>query len=231
MGLLQYAEPTLHRTVQVICSLLAVEPHVGQSRVTDEAHYRAELVACMLTSRVSASSAEAAMNRLTEAGLLANSRWRSNDERFESDVATCLRASSPRIGSYRFPNAKAAQISKLRFVLKERSLSSLLNGGGDAKSIRRELVQSLPGVGPKQASMFLRNVGATFSLAILDAHVLKFLSAVGMIDDSKTPVATLRQYEQVEDAAILYARTCGQDVGYLDWAIWITMKAITEMRK
>jgi N-glycosylase/DNA lyase len=229
MEMLEHTESTLRRTVQVVCSLLAVD--AAQLRPAKEAQYRAELIACILTSRVSSDSSQAALGRLTSAGLLSDSRWQENDATFESDIADCLRSSTDGVGAYRFPNAKAAQLAHLRTALQQQSLSSLLCSEPDMAAVRRRLVQLLPGVGPKQASMFLRNIGATYDLAILDAHVIRFLNAVGMIKNPVVNLSTLSQYEQVETHAIRYARYCEQDVGYLDWAIWITMRAVREMRK
>jgi N-glycosylase/DNA lyase len=230
MELLEHTESTLRRTVQVVCGLLAVDD-AAQMRPAEEAQYRSELIACILTSRVSSGSAQAALERLTSAELLSDSRWQDNDATFEADIASCLRSSTEGVGAYRFPNAKAAQLARLRTALQQHSLSSLLRAEPDMAAVRRRLVQLLPGVGPKQASMFLRNIGATYDLAILDAHAIRFLHAVGMIRSPAPNLSTLSQYEQVETHAIRYARSCEQEVGYLDWAIWITMRAVREMRK
>jgi N-glycosylase/DNA lyase len=231
MELLEHTESTLRRTVQVVCGLLAVDAETAQRRPIEEAEYRSELIACILTSRVSSVSAQAALARLTGAGLLSDSRWQDNDATFESDIASCLRSSTEGVGAYRFPNAKAAQLASLRAALRQHPLSCLLFAESDMAAVRRKFVQFLPGVGPKQASMFLRNIGATYDLAILDAHVIRFLHAVGMIKNLDMSLSTLSQYEKVETHAIRYAKSCEQDVGYLDWAIWITMRAAREMRK
>jgi thermostable 8-oxoguanine DNA glycosylase len=79
--------------------------------------------------------------------------------------------------------------------------------------------------------MFLRNIGFSYALAILDVHVLRFLHGIGVLRTPHPRVATLGQYEQVEVLAVQYANTCGREVGYLDWAIWITMKAMRELQK
>lgn len=228
MELLEHTESTLRRTVQVVCGLLAVG---DAARPTKEAEFRAELIACILTSRVSSASAQAALDRLTRAELLSDSRWSDNDVTFEADIANCLRSPSEGVGSYRFPNARAAQLAGLRTALQEHPLSCLVKGETDMTALRRRLVHLLPGVGPKQASMFLRNIGATYGLAILDAHVVRFLHAVGIIRSAAVSLSTISQYERVEMHAIRYANSCEQEVGYLDWAIWITMKAVREMRK
>lgn len=229
MALVEHTESALRRTVKTLCGLLSVGD-TDDSRPAGEEQYRTELVACILTSRVSSRSAEAALERLTHAGLMDNARWHKRDRAFESDVAKCLRSSSAGAGAYRFPNAKAAQLTRLRAALQQHPLAGLLQGQPDMAALRRTLVELLPGVGPKQASMFLRNIGATYELAILDTHVVRFLHAVGMIETPLVTLSSLSQYERVEMHAIRYARSCEQDVGYLDWAIWITMRAVREMR-
>jgi N-glycosylase/DNA lyase len=183
-------------------------------------------VACLLTSQVSSSSASAAFERLTAAGLLGDERWKRNDLRFLIDLTECLRSTG-----YRFPNAKAKQLFSMRMALSTAPLVLTLSNLREPSATRRVLVQTVPGIGPKQASMFLRNVGLTFSLAILDTHVLRFLHAIGFLDTPNPSLSSLSNYEKVEAAAIRYADSCEQPVGYLDWAIWITMKAVREMRR
>jgi len=78
--------------------------------------------------------------------------------------------------------------------------------------------------------MFLRNIGASYDLAILDTHVLHFMSIQGDPRVDVGQVRTLSAYERTEQVLVRYADTIGFPVGYLDWAIWATMKAARELR-
>jgi N-glycosylase/DNA lyase len=78
--------------------------------------------------------------------------------------------------------------------------------------------------------MFLRNVGASFDLAILDVHVLRFLHLMEVLSEQPVKVSVLAGYERVEAVVRHYAESMGRAVGYLDWAIWITMRAAREVR-
>jgi N-glycosylase/DNA lyase len=106
-----------------------------------------------------------------------------------------------------------------------------LTQGKCPKTIRRQLVNDIPGLGPKQASMFLRNIGRTFELAILDTHVLSFMEMQKLIPRGKLGVATMRAYERIEECMIKYAKRLGYAPGYLDFAIWATMKAARELQR
>jgi len=114
----------------------------------------------------------------------------------------------------------------LRDRLRHLPLRARLNPSIGAKALRLALVEDLPGIGPKQASMFLRNIGLTYELAVLDVHVLRYLQMIGLRRIVR--IHRLADYEQAEAVATHYAIECGRPVGLLDWAIWITMQAAAE---
>jgi N-glycosylase/DNA lyase len=108
-------------------------------------------------------------------------------------------------------------------------LSAILAQSSSPEDVRGRLVANLPGVGPKQASMFLRNIGFSFDLAVLDVHVVRFLSLVGLTS-GPVRLGDLKSYMAAEKIAQKLAKELGQPVGVLDWAIWVTMKALQELR-
>jgi len=77
--------------------------------------------------------------------------------------------------------------------------------------------------------MFLRNIGRSYDLAIIDRHVLRYMQATGLISD-QVPPSTLLQYEALEKRLTDQARIAGYPVGLLDWAIWIVMRAAKQVR-
>ena len=73
---------------------------------------------------------------------------------------------------YRFYNVRSNFIVEARWIIDE--LPSLLRSS-DRASAREYLVENVKGIGYKEASHFLRNVGV-FDFAILDKHIMRMLS-------------------------------------------------------
>jgi N-glycosylase/DNA lyase len=225
----QYSPATLRRTVAMVCALIDEPEQVPGGCALSEAELRLELVTCLLGSQVRAESANASAERLLSSSLLSDERWGSIDPTFELEVHDVLagRRDDSRTPAYRFPALRARQLTEVRRKLIARSLRSYLSLSDDASEVRKHLVQDLPGIGPKQASMFLRNVGASFDIAILDVHVLRFLRLIEVLPNA-APVAALPRYERMEAKAREFAESVGHTLGHLDWAIWITMRAARE---
>lgn len=222
---------TLRRTVSLICGRLEEQREKMVNELSG-CDLRIELISCLLGSQVRAESANAAVDRLSKAGLLTTRRWLMNDDEFEHQVRRVLAGEDGLIKktSYRFPTVRARQIAELRIALQKISLRDVIDGDSDPRVLRRKLVRELPGIGPKQASMFLRNVGVSYDLAILDVHVLRFLHFIGVLQIESVCISALNSYERVELLAKRFADSMGKSVGLIDWAIWITMKAASEMK-
>jgi N-glycosylase/DNA lyase len=222
----------LHRTVRKLCPLVFDYMTTQASR--SEYELRRELVACVVSSQVSYSMAANAMDNLLSVGLLDDDWWRrSYEPDFEAIVGGVLDGSCaylPHSGSYRFPRARAQQLTRLRDSLAQRSIGSRVKYRACAKDLRQQLVSELAGVGPKQASMFLRNSGITYDLAVLDVHVIRFMASQHLIVERQTTISTLTAYESAERVAVEYARSLGYPVGIVDRAIWIVMRAAQELR-
>ena len=79
--------------------------------------------------------------------------------------------------SYRYPTKRANYVYKSGLIIRERygSLRNLLFESDNIDELRTEIVRNLPGIGMKEASMFLRNIGYSYRVAILDRHVMRFL--------------------------------------------------------
>jgi N-glycosylase/DNA lyase len=125
---------------------------------------------------------------------------------------------------YRFPRAKATHLAATWLAVSKAggSLKALISG--DVNGVRAWLVSNASGMGPKQASMFLRNCGVTYDLAILDRHVLNYMSAQGICSGEQVSIAGLNQYGRYENRLRDHAQQMDCPVGLLDWAIWIVMR-------
>ena len=95
--------------------------------------------------------------------MLSDDWWGSRDNKFEIQVYRILAS----LG-YRFPKIRAFQLNKARNAIVNKSLLVMICNGEEPKDIRKYLVNEFSGLGPKQASMFLRNIGISNDLAILD---------------------------------------------------------------
>ena len=198
----------------------------------DEYLLRRELVACILGSQVRYEMALDALERLETAGLLADRWWRAPRDDYEHRLLRLLSGNTRQTRDkwrYRFPNTRAYQLAQASIALAEKPLSQRLLSYPDARILRRELVKDIAGIGPKQASMFLRNIGNSYDLAILDTHVLSFMKMQNILSQEHVKVGTLAGYEQTERILKNYADSLGYPVGYLDWAIWATMRAAREL--
>lgn len=227
---------TRHRldgTIRVLCPLIEKEISDRSTRCLSEYELRRELIGCILGSQVRYEMAVAATENLEYAGLLDDAYWCSRkDGRFEDNVYEVLvgRSNAPRhLGSYRFPKIRAKQLAQVRDTLARVPLSTRLVDGPAPSALRKGLIEEIPGLGPKQASMFLRNIGRSYDLAILDTHVLRFIDMQGLLPLAEARINTVKGYEAAERIVVEYAGTLGYPVGYLDWAIWATMKAAREL--
>jgi N-glycosylase/DNA lyase len=223
----------LDSTIRVLCPL--IEDRI-KSRVTShwcEYDLRKELIGCIMGSQVRHEMAVAATKNMEHAGLLDNSYWVDfENEDFEFHVLNVLAGQAnnlPHSGSYRFPKARSKQLAKVRNALARVPLDVRLGDDKAAKHLRKNLVADIPGLGPKQASMFLRNTGRSYDLAILDTHVLRFMDMQALLPLEQARIGTVKGYEMAEGIAVEYAETLGYPAGYLDWAIWATMKAAREL--
>ena len=218
----------LERAVNALCPYVARRHERRTSTPRSEAAMRRELVGCILGSQVRNEMAIRFTRRLVGAGLLQTKWWsRQKSPSFERRLVAELGNSgnTSNCSKYRFPRSRSRQLAVIRDTLAQRSLQSRVDAHSDPRELRRRLVCLFPGVGPKQASMFLRNVGATLELAVLDVHVLRFLAIQGLLPDRTTFCATLRSYERVESIFADYSRQLGFQPGLVDVAVWATMKA------
>src|SRR5437588_4214865 len=76
----------------------------------------------------------------------------------------------------------------------------------------------IKGLGYKEASHFLRNIGFK-GYAILDKHIVRCLSEIGVIDSPKPPTSRLR-YLNAETSMRNFSNQVGIDFDELDLALW-----------
>jgi N-glycosylase/DNA lyase len=125
-------------------------------------------------------------------------------------------ASRLRSLGYRFPNARADYIIRARVHRPElcKRLSS-----SEAQDIRHWLVGHVHGLGYKESSHFLRNIGRT-GFAIIDFHIIDLLVRYGMIEKPKSKSLSRKRYEEIESVLAKMAKRSGTTQGELDLYLW-----------
>jgi N-glycosylase/DNA lyase len=106
----------------------------------------------------------------------------------------------------------------------DQSLRKILFSAGSARKARESLVKQVWGFGPKQASLFLRRVGYSAQLAVLDTHIIDYLRLARGIDPKPSALSRLPGYEQIEAEFQRVAAGFGHSVGCVDLAMWVTMR-------
>ena len=129
---------------------------------------------------------------------------------------------------YRYPNARASYISSSYCNISEEfgSFKQFLKNGNTPSELRRIIVLNCPGIGPKQASHFLKNVGYSSELAILDRHIVKYMELVDSKNVSTYQLGRLDKYEEIELRFIDSVKSFRYSVAIVDQAMWFVMRAL-----
>ena len=126
-------------------------------------------------------------------------------------------------GAHRFPVERPGYIVITRSYLREHcdmALGKKLQSFADPLERRDWLAQEkqVKGLGYKEASHFLRNVGFS-GYAILDKHVMSCLNDLNVVDSPKPP-GTRTRYLETEERLKSFAREIGIDFDELDLVLW-----------
>jgi N-glycosylase/DNA lyase len=171
----------------------------------DRKDYFYELVYCLLTPQTSAQNAAAAVDRL-----------RINDfQNRDIDPTPLLHDTTYYI---RFHHTKARRLHELKGLL-DRVFDILDNESWSAFDRREGLVDSVKGLGLKEATHFLRNIGRNEGLAILDRHILRNLHRYGVIEEIPRSLSPVRYYS-IEKEFAAFARACDISLDELDLLFW-----------
>ncbi|HLL15161.1 MAG TPA: N-glycosylase/DNA lyase [Pyrinomonadaceae bacterium] len=126
-------------------------------------------------------------------------------------------------GVHRYPNSRSGYIVVTRDYLRAdcgMRLRERLEGFDDPLARRDWLARErgIKGLGYKEASHYLRNVGFR-GYAILDKHILRSLAELGMIE-SATPPTTRARYLVIEESLRRFAAHLAIDFDELDLTLW-----------
>ncbi|MEX0920190.1 MAG: N-glycosylase/DNA lyase [Candidatus Pacearchaeota archaeon] len=159
-----------------------------------------ELCFCLLTANFSAAGGIKIQNEIGDGFLHLT----------EKELATKLSD----LG-HRFPNARAKYI--LESQKHKDNLKETLTFLKDDEEARDWLIKNIKGLGMKEASHFLRNIGYK-NVAILDFHIIDLLVGEGIIERPKT--LTPKRYLEIENSLKELSEKTQIPLGELDLYLW-----------
>lgn len=190
-------EECLCDTIECRINELEESGKCGNSRLFNE------LCFCLLTANF---NAEKSIRIQKELG---NGFYNLPEEKLVSELK--------RLG-HRFPNARSQYIlaarshrNKLRKIIDD--LSS------DETALREWFVKNIKGLGYKEASHYLRNIGFK-NYAIIDFHIIDILADNGYIARPKTKSLNRKLYLEVEDVLKGIAKKLSLNLSELDFYLW-----------
>lgn len=161
-----------------------------------------ELCFCLLTANYNAEKSIHIQNNLNDGFL----------SLLEADLVDMLK----KFG-HRFPNARA------KFILESRkyinSIKDILSSFASDKEAREWLVENVKGLGYKEASHFLRNIGYE-NCAIIDFHIIDLLVRYNLIEKPKS--LTKAKYIEIENLLREIASKANLNLAELDLYLWFT---------
>lgn len=219
----RFSFSAIEHAIRDVYSVLDERISVSWKKNSEDDLWR-ELVFCILSSRVRFETVQATIERMDDMCLLSRPRGNTQFDQYEENTMTALSIGYP------FYRIRANQIRRTAEHLysPRGSILELLNSANDVRSARRLLAAEVVGLGPKQASLFLRNIGYAKCIAVLDVHILTYLSWVGLVESSLKSVPTLGKYEALEESFIQHAYSLGFSPDQFDLAVWIVMKVAKE---
>ncbi|MFX1455911.1 MAG: N-glycosylase/DNA lyase [Promethearchaeota archaeon] len=116
---------------------------------------------------------------------------------------------------YRFPNIRAKYIVEAR-TYKEQ-LKKILETHTNLNELRDWIVKNIKGLGYKEASHFLRNIGYT-GYAIIDFHIIDVLANYNIV--TKPQTLTRKRYLEIEEILKKIALELDLNLGELDLFMW-----------
>ena len=167
-----------------------------------------ELCFCIMTANANALHCDTALRVLKKKGLL---------------LGGACRAIRPHLrGRVRFHNKKADYIVAARKLLTcdpRIDIRTKLDSK-DIIATRDWFVENIKGLGFKEASHFLRNVGLGKDLAILDRHILKNLQKHGVIKAIPASVGSRKIYLDIEEKTRRFSKRIRIPMDELDLLFW-----------
>ena len=165
-----------------------------------------ELCFCICTPQSKAVYCDKAVTDLARSGILYKGTLRQ------------IRAG---LKAVRFPNNKSRFIVEARKLFTENGKLKIKKklDIGNIKEARHWLVRNVKGLGLKEASHFLRNIGFGKDLAILDVHILKNMVKYRIINEAPKNISE-KAYLALEEKIRKFSSSKGIPMDELDLLFW-----------
>jgi N-glycosylase/DNA lyase len=167
----------------------------------------AELCFCLLTPQSKAKNCWAAVEKLMESRLL----FDGNAEKIGKNLQ-----------GVRFHNNKSLYIVQARDNFSSAGkilIKDTISGFDTSAECRKWLVKNITGMGYKEASHFLRNIGKGDLFAILDRHILRNLQAFSVISPAVKSLSP-KKYLEIENKFVSFSEKINIPVSHLDLLLW-----------
>lgn len=158
-----------------------------------------EFCFCIMTPQSSAKNAWRVQNKLIE---LDFQNTRFNPSSILADKNHYIR----------FHNTKSQRL--LNAIDYNARLNEILKANNNQYEKRKIIKSEFVGIGMKEASHFLRNIGYKH-LAIIDRHILRMLLECDILNDA-TPPKNDKQYLEIEQKIINFSNKINIDMDILD---------------
>lgn len=162
-----------------------------------------ELIFCLLTPQSKAKNCWNSVCRIAKCGI-------SNPDK--KKIKESLKG-------VRFHNNKTEYIIQAINILKNNPFLIHNLKKMEEKERREFIVKKFKGIGFKEASHFLRNIGLGENLAILDRHILKNLKKINVIDEIPKTL-TRKKYIDIESKMKNFSEYIGIPMEELDLLLW-----------
>lgn len=116
---------------------------------------------------------------------------------------------------HRYPKTRAGYVIEARKY--KDSLKETIRSFEDEHKLREWLDKNVKGLGYKEASHFLRNIGFE-NLAVIDFHIIDILAKYKVIEKPKT--LTRRKYLEIEELLRKIAKKLDINLAELDLYLW-----------
>ncbi len=182
---------------------LAIRTRLKEFAAVSDADYFYELAYCLLTPQSSAVNAGKAVEELRKADL-------------QGSAVEPVDILFSRAHYIRFHRTKSRNLLEAKTRLPE--ILSALAGHEHSMGLRAWLAGNVRGLGWKEASHFLRNIGHR-DLAILDRHILRNLKRHGVLRAIPATLTPAR-YLAIEERFRRFAHDVGIPMDELDLLFW-----------
>jgi len=169
-----------------------------------------ELAFCLLTPQSKALFCWSAVECLIDSDLLLKGK--------DFEIAREIKSKA------RFHNQKAKNVVMARELFTDPETGKInvrkqFASFENVYELRDWLVENIRGMGYKEASHFIRNIGKGKNLAILDRHILRNLVELRVIPEIPTSPSP-RRYTQIEAEMLRFCGYINMRMDHLDLVLW-----------